>query len=104
MARKRVTLSLAITHLEENQTVFALERISVTDEFTLKFQFVDGSHYQVAAVAELPGQAPIRNEQHVAVTAVEPSTSAALAPIALFLGVIAFGLGVGRWSKHHATT
>ena len=103
MARKRVTLSLAITQLEENQAVFALERIPVTDEFTLKFQFVDGSQHQVTAVAELPGQAPIRNEQHVAVTAVEPPTSAALAPIVLFLGVIAFGLGVGRWSKLYAT-
>ena len=99
-----VTLSLAITQIEENQTVFAIEKLPVTDEFTLNFQFVDGSEHSVTALAELSGQAPVRSEQRVAVTAVEPPATAALPAIAFFLSVIMLGLGVGRWSKLRAAT
>ena len=94
-----VTLSLAIKQLEENHTVLAIEKLPVAGEFALNFHFVDGSEHSVTAVAELPGRAPIRTEQHVSVTAVEPPVTAALPAIALFLFVIALGLGVGRWSK-----
>jgi len=103
-ASQGLRLSLAITQLEENQTVFAIEKLAVAGDFALNFQFVDGSEHRLVAVAELPGQAPIRTEQRVLVTAVEPPTAKALTPITLFLGVIALGLGVGRWSKLRMTT
>ena len=93
------TLSLAIKQLEENHTVFAIEKLPVANEFALNFQFVDGSEHSVTAVALLPGRAPLRVEQRVSVTAVEPPATAALPAIAFFLFVIVLGLGVGRWSK-----
>jgi hypothetical protein len=98
-AGEGLLLSLAITQLEENHRVFAIEKLPVAGEFALNFQFVDGSEHSVTAVAELPGRAPIRMEQRVSVTAVEPPATAALPPIAFFLFVTALGLGAGRWSK-----
>lgn len=97
-------LSLAITQLEEGHTVFAIEKFPVASEFALNFQFVDGSEHSVTAVAELPGRAPIRTEQRVSVTAVEPPATAALPALAFLLFVIALGLGVGRWSKLRVAT
>ncbi|MGH7888622.1 MAG: hypothetical protein ACREPG_12195 [Candidatus Binatia bacterium] len=93
------TLSLAIKQLEENHTVFALEKLPVAGEFALNFQFVDGSEHSVTALAELPGRAPIWVEQRVSVTAVEPPATAALPAITSFLFVTALGLGAGRWSR-----
>jgi hypothetical protein len=99
MTSEGAMLSLAITQLEENHTVFAIEKLPVAGEFALNFQFVDGSEHSVTAAAELSGQAPIRIEQRVSVTAVEPPATAALPAIVFFLFVIALGLGAGRWSK-----
>lgn len=103
-ASEGMLLSLAIKQIEENQTVFAIEKFPAAGEFALNFQFVDGSEHSVTAVAEKPGQAPIRTEQRVSVTAVEPPATAALPAITFFLFVIALGLGVGRWSKLRAAT
>jgi len=103
-AKSMVALTLTITQLEENKIIFAVERVPVAGEFALNFQFVDGSEHRVAAIAELPGRAPVRTEQRVAVTAVEPPATAALPAMAFFLFVIALGLGVGRWSKLRART
>jgi hypothetical protein len=99
-----IVLTLTITQLEENKVIFAVERVPVAGEFALNFQFVDGSEHRVTAIAELPGRAPVRTEQRVSVTAVEPPAAAALPPIAFFLFVIAFGLGAGRWSKRRLAT
>jgi len=103
-ASESMQLSLAITQLEENHRVLAIEKFPMAGEFALNFQFVDGSEHSVTAVAERPGQAPVRIEQSVSVTAVEPPATAALPPIAFFLFVTALGLGAGRWSKLRATT
>ncbi len=98
------TLSLVVTQLDEDYKVFAIEKLPVASEFALNFQFVDGSEHRVAAIAELPGRAPVRTEQRVSVTAVEPPATAALPALAFFLFVIALGLGAGRWSKRRLTT
>ena len=101
---KGAMLTLVITQLEEGHTVFAIEKLLVAGEFALYFQFVDGSEHSVTAVAELPGRNPIRTEQRVSVTAVEPPATAALPAMVLFLFVLALGLGVGRWSKLRVAT
>ena len=98
-AKSMIALTLTITHLEESKVIFAVERVPVAGEFAMTFQFVDGSEHSVVAVAELRGQAPVRTEHRVSVTAVEPPATAAIPAIALFLFVIALGLGTGRWSK-----
>ena len=103
-ASEGMLLSLTITQLEENHRVFAIEKLPVAGEIALNFQFVDGSEHSVTAVAELPGRAPVRTEQRVSVTAVEPPATAALPAITFFLFVTALGLGVGRWSKLRAAT
>jgi hypothetical protein len=96
-------LSLAITHLEKKMTVFAVDKIPVEREFSMNFHFVDGAEHRVTARAELLGGKAMRSEQVVSVSAVEPPASAMLPALGLFLTMIALGLGVGRWSRCHAT-
>jgi hypothetical protein len=92
-------LTLNITHLEKQKTVFAVEKIAVPGEWSMKFHFPDGAAYRVAAVGNLQGSPPVRNEQVVTVTGVEPPASAMIPALSFFAAVIAAGLGVGRWSK-----
>jgi hypothetical protein len=94
-----VALSLSITQLEENQVVFAIERLPVAGKFSMDFHFTDGSEHRVSAVAEVQGRAPIKTEQLVNVTAVEPPMRKTIPALSCFLAVIALGLSVGRWSK-----
>jgi len=94
-----VALSLTITHLEKQKIVFAIEKIPVAGEWSMKFHFPDGAEYRVAAVGNAPGRAPVRTEQVVSVTGVEPPAGTMLRALAYFLGLIALGLGLGRWSK-----
>ena len=93
------SLSLTITHLEKHQTVFAVDNVPVDKEYQLEFQFPDGAEYRVNSIAQVPGQTPLRTEQLVAVTGVEPPITAQVPALMLFLGVIVLGLGAGRWSK-----
>jgi hypothetical protein len=92
-------LSLSIVHLEKEKTVFAIDKVSVPNEWSMKFHFPDGAGYRINAVAESSAQAPIRSEQVIAVTAAEPPAGAAVPALAYFVGLIAAGLGLGRWSK-----
>lgn len=93
------SLTLTITHLEKQKTVFAVEKIAVPGEWSMKFHFPDGAAYRVAAIANIAGMAQLRNEQVINVTGVEPPAST-MAPAFLFFStVIAAGLIVGRWSK-----
>lgn len=91
-------LTLFITHLEKERTVFAVEKIPVTDEFLMNFHFTDGAQYRVSAVADIGGRRPLHNEQMVAVTAVEPPGRAIVPALTLFIAVIAAGVMAGRWS------
>ena len=91
-------LSLTIIHLEKRTTMFAVDRVAVASEFDLKFHYPDGAEYRVNAVAEAPGQAPVRAEQLVAVTGIEPAMMAQIPALLFFLAVIALGLGAGRFS------
>jgi hypothetical protein len=101
-AGRGTLLSLAITHIEKKMTVFAVDRIPVEEEFSMNFHFVDAAEHRVSARAELPGGRSIRSEQVLSVSGVEPSVSAMLPAMGLFLAVIALGLGVGRWSRCRA--
>jgi hypothetical protein len=96
-------LSLSIMHLEKGKIAFEVERIPVAGEFTMNFQFTDGAEYRIAAVAERPGQRPLRSEKIISVTASEPPMKAMLPALAYFIAVIALGLGAGRWSKRWAS-
>jgi hypothetical protein len=91
-------LSLTITHLEKRKTMFAIDKVLVASEFGLRFHYPDGAEYRVNAVAEAPGQAPVRAERLVAVTGVEPALAAQIPALGFFLAVIALGLGAGRLS------
>jgi hypothetical protein len=97
-------LTLTIKHLEKDKIAFAVERLPVAGEFLLKFHFPDGARYRVTANAQIVGGSLIRNEQVVEVTGVEPSARAMVPALALFVAIIALGLGVGRWSKRQSST
>jgi hypothetical protein len=96
---RAVFLTLTVTHLEKGKIMFALEKLPVTGEFSIQFHFPDGAEYRVTAVADVPGLAPLRSEQVISVTGIEPPARAALPVIAYFIVLIALGLGCGRWSK-----
>ena len=68
----------------------------------MKFHFPDGAEYRVAAVAQVPGEDPMRNQQVVSVTGVEPPMNAMVPVLSYFLAVIVLGLGAGRWTKRRA--
>ncbi|MGH7798726.1 MAG: hypothetical protein ACREQ2_27995 [Candidatus Binatia bacterium] len=100
--RREATLTLTITQLEKQKVVFAVEKIAVPGEWSMKFHFPDGGGYRVAAVGNVPGLAPVRNERAIAVTGVEPPASAMVPALAFFIVLIAAGLGVGRWTKRRS--
>jgi len=92
-------LTLTVTHLEKGRIVFGVEKVPVTDGFSMKFQFPDGAEYRVAAAANIPGAPTVRGEQIVSVAGIEPPTTAMVPALFYFLGLIALGLAAGRWSK-----
>ena len=94
-----VLLTITITHLEKGKTVFSVERLPVDREFAMDFQFTDGTEYRLAASAFVTGGQVLRTEQNISVTGVEPPGRAMIPAIGFFLGVIALGLAVGRWSR-----
>ena len=93
------TLSLTITHLEKQKVVFAVDKIPVAGEWSIKFHFPDGAEYRVAALAQIPGLTPVRTEEAVSVIGVEPPAGPMARAWAYFIALIAGGLAVGRWSK-----
>ena len=96
-------LSLIITHLEKRKIVFAAERMPVAGEWSMKFHFPDGAEYRVAALGNVPGRTPVRTEQMVSVTGVQPPASAMAGVLAYFITLIALGLAAGRWSKRRTS-
>ena len=92
-------LTLTITHPEKGKMVFAVDRLPVTGEFAMNFQFTDGAEYRVAAIAYVAGRPMLRTEKNVSVTGVEPPARAMIPAISFFVAIIALGLAVGRWSK-----
>lgn len=92
-------LSLSITHVEKETLVFAVEKIPVAGEFSLDYQFTDGSDYRVRAIAVTNDGETVRQDQVVSVSAVAPPRAAQLPALALFLFVILAGLLAGRWSR-----
>lgn len=98
-AKLLAALTLSITHVEDAKVVFALEKLPVAGEFSMNFHYSDGAEYRVTAIAEMQGRAPIKTEQLIFVTAVEPPMKAIFPALSFFLMLIAMGLGVGRWSN-----
>jgi hypothetical protein len=96
------TLTLTITHVEKSKMVFSVERVPVSGEFAMNFQFPEGGEYRLAAMAYIPGPRVVRTERGIFVNAVEPPTNTVIPAIGFFLAVIAGGLGVGRWSRRAA--
>lgn len=92
-------LSLAIVHLEKGKTAFELERLPIAGDFAMKFEFTDGAEYRVSALGEQAGKPPRQSEKIISVTALEPPIKAMIPAFAYFIGLIALGLGAGRWSK-----
>ncbi len=92
-------LTITVTQLEKNAMIFALENISVASEFGFDYQFTDGSDHRVTAIAKTHDGATLRQERIVYVTAVSPPLRAKLQATLLFLGVVAAGLALGRWSR-----
>lgn len=92
-------LSLTITHLEKNKVVFAVERIAVPDEWAMKFHFPDGGEYRVTAIGSVPGVTPVLTERVMTVDGVEPAAMMMVPVWVYFMGLIAAGLGAGRWTK-----
>jgi hypothetical protein len=92
-------LSLSITHVEKNTVVFAVEKIPVAREFSLDYQFTDGSDYRVSAIAVTEDGGTVRQDQLVSASAVAAPWGAQLPVLALFLLVIFLGLLAGRWSR-----
>ncbi|MDH3443824.1 MAG: hypothetical protein OEN50_07875 [Deltaproteobacteria bacterium] len=92
-------LTVTITQLEKNLSVFILENIPVAGEFAFDYQFTDGSDHRVTAIAKTDYGATVSQEQIVSVNAVPPPLPAKLKATLLFLAVIGAGLGLGRWSR-----
>jgi hypothetical protein len=95
-------LTLRITHLEKNKTVFAVERIATGAAWTMRFHFPDAGAYRINTIARIAERPALTNEKLVQVAAVEPPLSASIPSIGYFIALIAAGLGVGRWSKRVA--
>jgi len=94
-----VDLSLKFTHLETGKTVFAIEKLIVAKEFSMRFQFTDGDEYRIEAMAYPKSGQPIRSERTVSITGIEPPAIAAIPALAFFVFVIACGLWAGRRSR-----
>ncbi|MGH7875502.1 MAG: hypothetical protein ACREQO_25185 [Candidatus Binatia bacterium] len=97
--QRLVVLTLTVTHLEKSKIVFAVEKLPIPGEFVTKFQFPDGAEYRVTALTNVAGLEPVRNEQVISVTGIEPPARAATPALLYFIALIAAGLGAGRWSK-----
>ena len=102
-AQPAAALTLTITHIEKEQTVFAVKKLPVAGEFIVNFHFTDGADYRIIAVAELPGRPLVRTEKLLSVTGVEPPARAMIPALVFFLTVVGSGLVVGRWSRRKAT-
>ena len=98
----RTTLTLTVTHSEKQKVVFGVEKIAVDGEWSVKFHFPDAGEYRVAAVANVPGLAPVRSEHVITVTGVRPPMRTMITVLVCFVVLIALGLGIGRWSKRRA--
>ena len=85
--------------LHQENSFLAFERVVVEKDFSFDFHFPDGAEYLITTTAETPGRAAERAEQKVSVSGVEPSFTTQLPSLALFLAVIALGMGTGRASK-----
>ncbi len=92
-------LTLTISHLEKQKVVFAVEKIPVDAAWSMKFHFPDAGEYRIAAVANIPGRPPVRSEYGISVAGVAPPASTMIGALLFFVGLIAVGLGFGRWSK-----
>ena len=92
-------LALTVTHLEKQKVVFAVDKIAVRGEWSMKFHFPDAGEYSVAAVGNVLGFAPVRSNHNVTVTGVEPATHTMIGALAYFVLLIALGLAAGRWTK-----
>jgi hypothetical protein len=101
-SRPAAALTLTMTHVEKGKTVFSVERVSVSGEFAINFQFPEGGEYRLSAIAYIPGSRVVRTERDIFVNAVEPPANTVIPAIGFFLAVIAGGLGVGRWSRRAA--
>ena len=53
-------------------------------------------------LTNVAGLEPVRNEQVISVTGIEPPARAATPALLYFIALIAAGLGAGRWSKIRA--
>lgn len=94
-----VLLSLSIAHLEKEKIVFAMDKVPVAGEWSMRFHFPDGAEYRVVALGQIPGRPALRSEQVVAVTGVEPPARAMVPALGYFLALLVLGLAAGRWSK-----
>ena len=92
-------LSLKITHLETQKTVFAVTEIPVEDEFAFDLEFTDGDEYSVDALSQQDGNTT-RSERTVGIVAREPPIRASAPSLIFFVAVVAGGLWSGRWSRH----
>jgi hypothetical protein len=95
-------LSIIITQLEKNTVVFAIEKLPVAGEFSLDYQFTDGSSHRVSAVAITSDGEIVRDDHLVSVSALAPPWRAQLPALVLFLLLILSGLLLGRWSRRMA--
>jgi hypothetical protein len=102
IAGATAALSLTIAHLEKQKVVFAFDRVPVIGEWSMKFHFPDGAEYRVTAIAEVPGLAPLRAEETVSVTGIEPPAGPMIRALVYFTSLIALGLAAGRWSKRRS--
>lgn len=93
-------VTIHITQLEKNQTVFEFERLVSSGSIEIGFQFTDASDHLVeATVAPTSGQEAVRIRETVQVASAEPPLRSRLVPVVLSLIVVAAGLVTGRLSR-----
>ena len=96
-------LTMKITQLEKDRTLFSLNSLPTQGNFKFDYQFTDASDHRIAATAVLEsGEIVGGAEEIVQVTSPDPSLEDSLRPVALSLLVVTAGLILGRFSRRRA--
>ena len=98
-----VLLTLKVTQLEKNRTLFGLSRLPSQGHFKFDYQFTDASPHRIDVVAVLDsGEEIVATTQTVQVTSPDPTLEDRLRPVILSVLVVMAGLMTGRLSRRRA--
>jgi hypothetical protein len=93
-------LTMSITQLEKERTLFRLNALPIRGDFEFGYEFTDASDHLVDATVVLTGDGErVRARKRVQVTSPDPSLADRLRPVLASLLVVTAGLITGRLSR-----